>query len=217
MNMTPTRTLVLVNLLALAGLAYLWVDPNGKLRNISWIAPAPVKPVIAVASIPVNSINSSDTSAFAAMLERPIFAPDRRPPPPILPPPPPPPPPPPDPLASVQLVGLFSGDVSGVLIRSEGKVRRVNLNQKLGEWTLQAIEDRSVTFARDNETRVIRLGYARLSAPVQPVQPVASQAPPMTGGAGATLEALNASRRAEDLEKERIRAEISARMTQKKP
>lgn len=207
MNIAPTRTLLLVNLLALAGLAYLWVDRSGNLRHITWIPPAPVKAVIAAASMPAESTSSIDTVTFAATLERPLFAPDRRPPSPVLPPPPP------DPLANVQLVGLFSGEVSGVLIRLEGRVRQVSLNQKVGDWTLQAIEDRSVTFAKANETRVIRLEYARLNVPVPAV---AIKAPVAAGGpAGLPAQAADASRRLEDEAKERIREQMRARMKQK--
>lgn len=208
MTIPPTRTLIFVNMVAMAGLAYLWVDPQGQPRPLAWVAPAPIKPVVAAVSLPEPSTSNSDATALSATLERPIFAPDRRPPPLALPPPPP------DAMANVHLLGLFSGDVSGALIRSEGKVRRITLKQKLGEWTLQAIEDRSITFERDNETRVIRLEYTRMGVPVQPM---ANQAPPITGKAGPPQQAINDSRRAEDLEKERIRAEISARMTQKKP
>ncbi len=217
MNMTPTRTLVLVNLLALASLAYLWVDPNGKLQNISWIVPAPVKPVIAVASIPVNSINSSDTIAFAAMLERPIFAPDRRPPPPILPPPPPPPPPPPDPLANVQLLGLISGDLGGVLIRADAKVRQVKLSDKLGDWTLQAIGARDATFVRAEETRVIRLEYVALGTPQRaaPAAPNAASAG-AAHGSGPPIENLQRMND-EDAAMRRNVDAMRAKMNQKKP
>ena len=214
MNFAPTRTLVIVNALALVGLAFLWVDQKGQLRNLAWTAPAPVKAVVGAVPPPNLSAGSMAPAALAATLERPLFAPDRRPPPPVLPPPPPPPP---DPLANVQLLGLFSGDISGVLIKSEGKVRRVNLSQKLGQWTLQDIKDRSVTFTRDNETRVIRLEYSRLNAPIQPK---ATPVPPVAGGTGvasSTPPTVDTARRAEELEKERIRAEISARSTQKKP
>ena len=214
MNIAPTRTLLLVNLLALAGLAYLWVDEHGHVRNISWVAPAPIKPVISTASTFDQSTLNNDPTLFAATLQRPLFAPDRRPPPPVLPPPPPPPP---DPLADARLVGLIAGEAGGVLINAEGKTRRINLTQKLGEWTLQAVADRNATFARGDETRVMRMEYARLGAPA----PVATRpANPTTGGlAGMPNNMIENARRAaeEDAAKNRDLEAMRARMSQKKP
>lgn len=43
------------------------------------------------------------------------------------------------------------------MARVNDKVRRVRLNEPLGEWTVQSIEGREVTFARGDETRSVRL------------------------------------------------------------
>ena len=158
MSISPTRTLLFINVMAMAGLAFLWVDQSGHLRQISWKAPSQIKAVLDTPSqfsLPL----SSDPAPFGVTLERPLFTPDRRPPPPILPPPPP------DPLADAQLLGLVAGKSGSVLIRSEGSVRRVNLDQKIGEWTLQAIAERTATFSRADEKRTIRLEYSRLGVP----------------------------------------------------
>lgn len=208
MSITPTRVLVLLNALALTGLAYLWVDSAGYLRPIVWLPPSPILANITPLTI-VGNTAASDPGALAATLARPLFAPDRRPPPPVLPPPPPPPP---DPLADVKLLGLFSGEVSGVLLKSEGRVRRISLNQKLGQWTLQGIDERSATFARSNEKRVIRLEYARLNTSAPPVAKAPAPTNVADGGTpAASPQVPMTSRLQEEAAKERIREEIRAR------
>lgn len=220
MNLAPTRTLVLVNLLAMAGLASLWIDKNGAPRNTTWTAPAPVKPVISPLSESTNpSNNSNDASQFAATLERPIFTPDRRPPPPVLAPPPPPPS---DPLADVRLLGLFAGDAGGVLIKSEERVRRVALHQKLGDWTLESIGDREATFVRAEEKRVVRMGYAALGPLPQGLLTagnavIPSSAPATTPGISAPqAAALQRQNEEQDATQRRVEA-MRAQMRQKKP
>lgn len=208
MTTAPGRTLLLINLLALAGLAYLWVDPQGKLRNSTWVAPAPIKPVLSQTALLLPA--SPDPAIYNATLERPLFAPDRKPPPPVLPPPPPPPP---DPLADAQLLGLVSGETGGVLVRAEGLVRRVNLNKTLGEWTLKSVEDRSATFTRNAETRTIQMAYARWGTPVAAATP----APGAGAGAGPAGPVTEAAKRQviEDQITARNLIEIRARMFKK--
>ncbi|MFZ4480376.1 MAG: hypothetical protein ACOYNZ_10860, partial [Rhodoferax sp.] len=103
--------LVLVNLLLAAGLASLWFDLQGQVRNAAWAVPKALAPDIKVPTVAaLSSPIAGNPPPFAVVLERPLFAPDRR-----LPPPPPPPipPPPPDPLANTQIHGLFSGVNTG--------------------------------------------------------------------------------------------------------
>jgi len=219
MSLTATRALTLLNLLAVAGVAYLWVDQQGKFRNISWATPAAVNPVIAAPPMLVKP-GVTDPAAFLATLERPVFAPDRRPPPP---PPPVLPPPPPDPLADAQLLGLVAGEAGGIIIRAEGKVRRVRLSQKLGDWTLQSIAERTAIFFKADETRVVHLKYARLNTPVpaavsQAVPAAVNQAAPVVGGAQPQLSVQRSeamARQAQDIEDRiRRRAEYKARAAQ---
>lgn len=211
MSLPPTRTLLALTLLAILGLAYLWLDPQGHLRNTTWVAPTPLKPQI---DAPAKMAPRPDASMFSTTLERPLFAPDRRPPPPVLPPPPPPPP---DPLADAQLVGLIAGDAGAIIIRAEGKVRRIGLNQQLGAWTLKAIDDRTAVFEKADEKRTLRLEYTRLgvAAPVAAKQnPAASDA-----NANAARQQGDSARRqaAEEEAKNRDLAAMRARMSQKAP
>lgn len=209
MSVTPTRTLLVVNLLALIGLSWLWLDEEGHIRNINWAAPTTVKAVVASTS-PSDAVDRGlDPVQLVTTLERPIFAPDRRPPPPILPPPPPPPP---DPLANVHLFGLIAGEAGGALIRTEGKVRQVKLKGNVGEWTLQATDDRSATFTRTTETRVIPLTYAPLNTAPSVVAPQSIR--PVS--VGRPIEDIVRQDTEQEERQRRVDA-MRAQMNQKKP
>jgi hypothetical protein len=155
-RVTSLRLLVLLALLLVGGLAWLWVDEHGQLRNVTWAAPAPVYPDLSAGKAPPPDAAAANPATFLAILERPVFAPDRR------PPPPPAPPPPPDPMADIHILGIFSGETPGILARVEGKVRRVKLNESIGAWTLKSINGREVSFGQGEETRSLRLVYARI-------------------------------------------------------
>ena len=180
MNIQPVRLLSSLNLLAVCCLAALWFDSNGELRNVQWETPAPVAPQIEKLNVTMLPAASAPNPLLhMAILERPLFAPDRRPPPP---PAPPAEPPPPDPMASVQLMGLFSGANGGVLARVEGKVRRIKLNESIGAWALKSVEGREATFIQGVDSRKVLLSYSRLGVPVPapatPAAPVASGTAP---------------------------------------
>lgn len=157
---TPTRVLCITCIIASGGLASLWLDEDGQLRNTRWTAPVPVKvDTSQLAIFGRKDANASDPGAFLATLERPLFAPDRR--------PPPPPPtqavqPVSDSLTDARLMGIMSGATGGVVLRAEGRVRRVALSQTIGDWTLKSVGDREATFERNQEIRVIRMEYASL-------------------------------------------------------
>ena len=156
----PLQLLGLLTLLLALGLAWMWVDQRGEWRNLTWVAPKPLAPDIKVpASGGQTSAAAVNPDAFAVILDRPVFAPDRR------PPPPPAPAPPPDPLANIQIHGIFSGVNAGILARVDGKVRRVKINETVGPWTLKSIDGREVTFTQGEENRQLRLAYARLETP----------------------------------------------------
>ena len=174
MKVNPISLLLALVLILVAGLAGLWVDRQGDWRNITWTAPTPKVPDLkSPAALQWDASNATPVS-FASIQDRPIFSPDRRQPPP---PPPPAPPPPPDPLAEIQLYGVFTGSDTGIIARVEGKLRRVKVNDTLGQWTLKSVEGRSIVFVRGKERRELKLAYARLSAPVPPPPPVASALP----------------------------------------
>ena len=201
MRFGPVHLMLLLILLLAGGLAWMWFDQYGQLRNLTWVAPKALPPDIKVPAGPpkVGSIDG-EAPLFAAILERPLFAPDRRPPPP---PPPPIPPPPPDPLANIQILGIFSGANAGILVRVEGKTRRVKINENIGQWTLKSIDGRDITFGQGDEKRQLRLAYARLNAPIP--QPVVAITPPAAMPAPAQMPgAANPTQQAQDEVRERL-------------
>lgn len=200
---TPLRILLVLWGALCAGLAYLWVGPDGQPRTITWQAPAAVAPAIPE----VHVLPHASLTPPEQLLARPVFTPDRKPPPP---PPPPKVEPPPDPMASVRLLGLIGGEAGGIIAQVEGAVRRVRLNENIGAWRLDEVSGRSATFAREGETRQLTLAYASLGvAPALPAAPGAGAARAPGGGASAPntpdrrLEAIQ--------ERQRRLAEIRAR------
>lgn len=176
MRLGPVRLLLLLIVLLAAGLAWLWVDQHGQWRNLAWTAPKAILPELKVPFGEVQA-NAPAPAQFASLLERPLFAPDRRPPPPPPPPAPPVAAPPPDPLANIQIQGIFSGENAGILARVDGKVRRIKLNEAVGPWTLKSVDGRDVTFGQGEENRKLRLDYARLDT----VAPKAAAPAPADG------------------------------------
>lgn len=203
MSFGPVRLLLLLTALLAGGLAWLWVDETGKVRNVTWTPPVAMSPGMAVkASAPNPASAATNPAQFLAVLERPVFAPDRR------PPPPPAPPPPPDPMANIQILGVFSGANGGVIARVDGKARRVRVNEAVGSWTLKSIEGRDVTFAQGEEKRQLRLLYSNMGAVA--AQAPATAAPQAFGGQSPSAAAAQQSQQEESRERLRRRNEIRA-------
>jgi hypothetical protein len=179
MHIGATRILLLLVLALSAGLAWMWFDSNGQMRHMTWFKPQAVKPDIKMPSL-LNLGQTQPSIASAVILERPMFAPDRRPPPP---PPPPVAPPPPDPLANLQIKGIFDGETAGILALLDGKSRRIKLNETIGPWTLKSIDGRDITFTQGAESRKIHMAYTRLDTPAP--KPFATNVPPAPGSAPA--------------------------------
>lgn len=161
MKMHPTPALLVVNAALAVGLAALWLEPSGQVRGITWVAPAAVVPDIAQPS-GIGASKVADTSRFLAVLERPLFSPNRRPPPPapvkaeVTPEP--------DPLANIQLQGVYTTEGGGgIFARVDGKDRRIALGTALGGWAVKGIDGLNVTFAKGDDVRVIRLAPAKLA------------------------------------------------------
>jgi hypothetical protein len=208
-----TLALLTVNLALVAVLLALWVDSGGRLRNSAWQRPAAIKPDFASLLAPLATQGSDNVGQFVATLDRPLFSPSRRPPPP----PAPVVAPPPDPLANIQLFGVYSGpDGGGIIARVEGKMRRAAINDKIGEWTISRIADRDVTFVRGGEARVVSLVRGRPSgsktapaAPPAPAPPVSQIIPgqPRPGRASEEerMRTMTPAQRIEEDERERLR------------
>lgn len=209
MNLTPIRTLILLNTIAFFGLASLWMDETGHIKNTSWVAPQPSK-MTAVGGI-VKAPSNADPATFASVLERPLFSPDRRHAPvvtsvtqTIA-----------DSLDGASLVGLYAGSSGGALVRVDDKTRYVGLGKKLGDWVLQTLNDREAVFVKGDQKRQLLLVYSRLGQPSMTQQAVSNA----QKGIEKPVMLADPMRRqlSEEEERNRKLAEIRARMEQKKP
>lgn len=199
-----------VNLLLALLLAALWLTPQGQLRGVRWPVPAAIAPQLGgagQADLPPPPMASA--SRFLATLERPLFAPNRR--------------PAPvaaaqaaesesDPLADIQLQGLYTGAGGGIFARVQGKNLRVPVGGKLGGWVVKGISDREVTLARGTQQHTLRLVPAKLSrlAP-QPAKDTASAPAPSAATptpAAAPSQASDPALRQEQERQERQRARL---------
>lgn len=203
LRLGPLHLLGLLTLSLAGGLAWMWFDENAQPRNLVWIAPKPLAPDIkAPAGADRSGATAATAAAFAVILERPVFAPDRRPPPV---PPPPAPAPPPDPFATIQIRGIFTGADGGILATVDGKTRRVKVNQAIGNWTLKSINGRDATFVQGEENRVVRLAYARLDAPVPVAAKVNAPTAPVPTSAPVIGPPANSQQNVQDEIRERLR------------
>lgn len=179
MRRNTTLLLAGLNVLLVGLLAWLWIDPHGGLRAVHWQPPAAIRPDLGTVSAAVAARDDADVSRFMAILDRPVFSTTRRPPPPKTqvaara-----------DPLDSIHLYGVFSGsEGGGLLVRVEGKTRRVKVSESIGDWNLKEIRGSEVVFVRGTESRVVPLVQAKQAAgaPVpRPAfsAPVPAAAPP---------------------------------------
>lgn len=158
MRRNVLHLLLAANVALLLLLAALWLLPAKWMRGAHWTAPAPLRPDLAALLPPAPAGTPLDTARYRAILERPVFAPNRRmgsaDPAPVAGPAKPAAP---DPLANIRLVGVFTGAVQGIVATVDGKNRKVMVDGAVGDWTLKSIRDREVTFTRGAETRLLRL------------------------------------------------------------
>jgi hypothetical protein len=175
MRFDPVRFLLAVALLLAGWLAWNWFDEQAQLRPLAWVPPKPLVPDLKFMTKDLQpGASLVGGGPYTIILARPMFAPDRR------PPPPPAPPPPPDPMASVQVRGIFSGENAGILASVDGKMRRIKINESIGSWTLKSINGRVISFAQGDTKRELSLAYAPLGVrsptvnATTPGQPLAS-------------------------------------------
>ena len=155
------HALVALNVLLAGLLVWLWVAPDGRLRDVTWTSPAAVKPDFSSAPRASSGTGHTDMALVMATLDRPLFSPTRRPPPPVVaasagaePQP--------DPLRNVLIQGIYLGSESGgIIAKVDGISKRILINEKIGDWTLSSIDERDVKFVRNEESRVMQLFRAR--------------------------------------------------------
>lgn len=184
--------LCMVNVLLAVGLAVLWFQPDGTLRNAHWQAPEPVNADYLAMVPALPDRKPVETGRLMAMLERPLFSSTRRPPPPAASEAPVPA----DNLSTARLLGIFeSAQTSGAILQVAGKNRRVRLNESVDGWVLQSVQKRAVTFASGDQTRTLSLVRALVNTgpsamvPAAPMSPPPQALPVATGAASATTPA----------------------------
>jgi hypothetical protein len=157
MTRYAAHALIALNLALAAVLAWLWLGPGGELRQVKWVPPAVIKPDFSAALPAGLADESKDLTRMAAVLERPLFSPSRRPAPAaaaVLVAAAPPP----DPLGNVVLLGLYAGAGSGGIIATvDGATKRMAIDENIGGWTLKSINGGEVRFVRGAESRVVPL------------------------------------------------------------
>lgn len=162
-NRYALHALLALNLALAIVLAWQWIGPDGRPRDLRWQAPAPQTTDYAAMLPQIPGAAPLDTGAFMALLERPLFTITRR------PPPPPPPPqsaeaPPPDTLGTARLTGLYTGQgEGGIILNIGGKDRRVRVREQIEGWTLSAVDERGATFVSGSSQRTLPLLKGKLT------------------------------------------------------
>jgi hypothetical protein len=171
-------------------LAALWLGPGPLARWRVWSPPPAQAPQLDDAQAAVLRGLPGATAAYPAVLERPLMQPSRRPeaaasaavadaPPPTA-------------IEQVKLQGLLDGRaLTGVMLEEQGKSRFVRQGEKVGDWTLAAIEGRQAVFTRGDERKRIDLPFAHLGkgAPAQPAAAAGNAVPAPAQAAAAAAAA----------------------------
>lgn len=186
-----------LNLALLAVLTWLWVTPQGALRDVRWLAPQPVRPALVDAqALPAFNV---DLSRYLATLERPLFTPSRRPPRVLetaasVPPP--------EPFPDIRLVGVYGMQgAGGVIAVVDGRVRRMQLGASIGDWSLKEVRSSEIVLGRGDDVRTIQL---RRSTGTEPPLTAAGSAPASASPSGLPP----AAEAVRQVEMERVRTQV---------
>lgn len=156
MTRRSSPVLMAVCLGLLAVLAALWLAPGPVAAWRQWQTPAPQVPNLSDIQAALLVSSPAATAVYPSIAERPLFLPSRKPeavasagdaaaPPPTA-------------IEQITLLGIVAGPtLRGVLLEEKGKPRFVRTGELVGEWSLNAIDGRQVTFVRGAETKQIEL------------------------------------------------------------
>lgn len=147
MRVTATFLLVLANLCLCAALGWYW----GTI-NLVW-QPPPPQPVAAdMFLVEPVAVASPPAQQYSATLARPLFSPTRRPLDVV------PQEAPAQGLDQLSLYGLFgSGESAGVLLRTNGEIERVVIDQRVAGWRLDEVRKDVAVFSRGSVKRELKL------------------------------------------------------------
>ena len=136
-----------------------------------WQAPPPKLPVLSQ-STAAQQLQNTSAGNYAAITERPLFWPSRRPPPPevvqatqpVV-----------DFLKNAELLGTFTSQQGGgaiLRLSKKGKVIRIQQGETVNGLTLLAVNSVSAQFGSNGRTQTLMLTYAKQSdAPASPPRP----------------------------------------------
>ncbi|WP_377559763.1 hypothetical protein, partial [Ottowia beijingensis] len=181
----PTAGLLALDLGLAAVLAVLWLAPGAPAQWRTWQAPQPQPPSLDDIDAAQLTPNPAAGAAYPGVLQRPLMDPARRPQAAAsAPAAAAAAPPPPAAIEKIKLLGIVAGPaLSGVLIDEDGQSRFVRRGERVGDWTLDSLQDRAAAFVRGAERRSIELPvtYADADAaatPPSPGRPAARSAAP---------------------------------------
>lgn len=135
-----------------AGLAWLWLTPQGQLKGVVWTPPAPIKPALdSGAALPATGV---DLGQMVTALDRPLFAPTRRPPPPpqaasapVV-----------DPFPDMRLLATYgNGSVGGAVALVDGRIVRAKLGDAISGWVLKTLSPKGAELVQGGDTRFVEL------------------------------------------------------------
>ena len=178
--------LIALNLVLVAVLAALWLAPGTPARWRGWQAPAPQAPTLDDVRAAVLLDNPAASATYPDLLARPLMSPSRRPQAAAADQPAAEPP---TAIDQLKLLGIVAGPaLSGVLIDEDGQSRFVRRGERIGDWTLDSLQDRAAGFVRGAERRSIELSVAPADATPAPAGPRSNR-----GAAQPTVPAPTAS------------------------
>ena len=182
-NRGATFWLIGINLLLVAALAALWLAPGAPARWRHWQPPAAQAPSLDDIQAAILVANPAATAAYPAVLERPLTSPTRR--PQAAAPTQAASAPPPTAIEQIRLLGIVAGPaLNGVMIEQGGKTSFVRRGERVGDWSLDALQGRTATFVRNGERRNLDLPIAH-GAAAAPADASAPRAPGVAAGAAA--------------------------------
>lgn len=206
------RSTIQFSLLAAAALcaaALLFLALTG---DWHWTAPSAQLPREDSLRAEALVLTRATPESLQQMVERPLLQPDRR--------------PPavekaaaePDPMANLQLLGVFgSGAAGGVVLKTGDRVSRLRLGERTGPWTLQAVHAAQADFVASDGRRHSLLLPRQPQPGAMPEIAPASPAPLTTVSPAADAAPISP----EMAERARLRAEraaaIAERMRNKPP
>jgi hypothetical protein len=162
MTRRPPLLLAGLGLLLALTLGALWFAPGPVAQWRAWRAPEPQPPNLDDVRAALLVANPAAAADYPAVLERPLLLPSRR---AVASASDPIEAAAPQAIEQVTFTGIVSGPtLAGVLLEENGQARFLRRGEAIGDWTLESIDGRTLSFKRGDESKSIDLPYADQSA-----------------------------------------------------